>query len=173
MSNLMGMDALRNNLTNPQRTFLWEFEIPAPKGLGSSDIWIIRATSLEEPGRRFDPILIPFKGTGGMVVPGKEVYSHMLTVKIQEGEDAKTYEAIQSWMRLVRDNVAGTGLGDPDLKTDAVLTLLSTKGTVAKRIKLVGMYPQEKVALPLGYEINESAKYDVTFAYDRWEEMSA
>ena len=34
----MSMDALRQNLTNPQRVYLWEFEIPAPRGLGSSDL---------------------------------------------------------------------------------------------------------------------------------------
>ncbi len=172
-SNTMGMDALRNNLTRPQRVYLWEFEIPAPKGLGSSDIWVLRTNAIEEPGRSFAPILIPYKGTGGIVVPGKETYSHTITVRLLEGEDARGYEAVQSWMRLIRDNVAGVGVSDPDLKTDAVVSLLDSKGNVTKRIKIVGMYPQEKEPLALDYDTNDVAKYGIIFAFDRWEEMSA
>lgn len=169
----MGMDALKQNLTNPQRVFMWEFEIPAPKGLGTADLWILRTQATQEPGRSFTPIPIPFKGTGGLIVPGKEVYSHTITVTILEGEDARGYEAIQSWMKLIRDNVTGVGLGDPDLKTDAVVSLIDTKGVVTKRIKVVGMYPQEKAPVELTYEANEVEKYVVTFAFDRWEEISA
>jgi len=172
MAQNMGMDALRNNISNPQRVFLWEFEIPAPRGLGSSDLWVIRAQAVSEPGRSFTPINIPYKGTGGIVVPGKETYSHVMTVRLLEGEDAKSYEAIQSWMKLIRDNVAGTGVGDPDLKSDAVVTLLNSKGDAVKRIKIVGMYPQEKADVALDYGVNEIQRYEVTFAYDRWEEMS-
>ena len=169
----MGMDSLKQNLTNPQRVFMWEFEIPAPRGLGTSDIWIIRTQAAAEPGRSFTPIPIPFKGTGGLVVPGKEVYDHTLTVRMLEGEDAKTYEAIQSWMKLIRDNVTGVGLGDPDQKTDAVISLIDTKGIVTKRVKLVGCYPQEKAAVALDYDTNDVHKYELTFAYDRWEELTA
>lgn len=169
---LMGMDSLRNNLTNPQRVYLWEFEIPAPRGLGSSDLWIIRTQAIVEPGRRFDPIQIPYKGTGGFVVPGKETYSHVFTVRLLEGEDAQGYQAIQSWMKLIRDNVAGTGLGDPDLKSDAVVTLLDNKGNAVKRVKVVGMFPQDKADVALDYNTNDVQKYEVTFSFDRWEEMS-
>jgi hypothetical protein len=76
-------------------------------------------------------------------------------------------------MRLIRDNVAGVGVSDPDLKTDAVVSLLDSKGNVTKRIKIVGMYPQEKEPLALDYDTNDVAKYGIIFAFDRWEEMSA
>jgi hypothetical protein len=168
----MRLDALKQNLTSPQRGYLWEFEIPSPRGIGDSDVWILRAQSMTEPGRSFAVIDIPFKGTGGIRVPGKETYSHEITVTLLESEDAKTYEAIQSWMKLIRDNVNGTGLADPDLKSDSVLTLLNNQGTPVKRIKLVGMYPQNKADVKLDYGTSEAMKYDLTFAYDRWEEMS-
>jgi hypothetical protein len=167
----MNMDALRQNLT-PQRTYLWEFEIPSPKGIGGADIWIIRAQAIEEPGRSFEPINIPFKGTGGIRIPGRETYDHEFKVSVLEGEDAKTYEAIQSWMKLIRDNTTGKGSPDPDLKTDAIVTLLNSAGVATKRIKVVGMYPQSKDDVALGYAINDAMKYDITFAFDRWEEMS-
>ena len=169
----MGMDSLKQNLSNPQRVFMWEFEIPAPKGLGTSDIWILRTQATAEPGRSFTPIEIPFKGTGGLVVPGKEKYEHTIKVSMLEGEDAKSYEAIQSWMKLIRDNVTGVGLSDPSLKTDGVVSLIDTKGIVTKRVKIVGMWPQDKGAVNLSYESNEVQKYDITFAFDRWEELSA
>ena len=171
MSPKMNLDALKQNLTNPQRTFMWEFEIPAPKGTGSADVWVIRAQSIEEPGRSFAAIDIPYKGTGGLRVPGKEVYDHEFTVRVIEGEDAATFQAIQSWMKLIRDNVDGTGLTDPELKTDAVVRLLTTGGDVAKQIKIVGMYPQAKPDVTLNYDENAIEAYEITFAYDRWETM--
>jgi len=172
MSPKMNLDALKANLSNPQRAFMWEFEIPAPKGTGSSDVWVLRAQSIEEPGRSFAAIDIPFKGTGGVRVPGKEVYDHEFTVKLVEGEDAATFQAIQSWMKLVRDNVSGVGSPDGDIKTDAVVRLLTLAGTVSKQIKIVGMYPQAKPKVALSYDENAIENYEVTFAYDRWEEMS-
>ena len=168
----MNLDALRQHLTAPQRVYLWEFEIPSPKGVGDPEVWIIRAQAVEEPGRSFAPIDIPFKGTGGVRVPGKETYDHEITVRLLEGEDAKTYEAIQSWMKLIRDNVSGLGLSDPDLKTDAVLSLLDSLGNTVKRVKIVGMYPQAKADVALDYATNDPMRYEITFAFDRWEEMA-
>jgi len=168
----MSLDALRQNLTNPQRVYLWEFEIPAPKGSGDTDVWILRTQMMQEPGRRFDPIDIPFKGTGGFRVPGKEVYTHEITVRVLEGEDAKAFEAIQSWMELIRSNISGLGSADPDLKSDAIVRLLDSKGETTKAIKLVGMYPQEKPTVDLDYSTNDSQKYDVTFSFDRWETIT-
>lgn len=172
MSPKMNLDALKQNLTNPQRTFMWEFEIPAPKGISASDVWTIRSQSIVEPGRSFAAIDIPYKGTGGLRVPGKEVYTHEIAVRVLESEDAATFKAIHSWMKMIRDNVSGVGEADPDLKTDAVVRLLTTKGVVAKMVKLVGMYPQAKPDVTLNYDENAVEGYDVTFAYDRWEEMS-
>ena len=106
-------------------------------------------------------------------MPGKETYSHKFTVRLLEGEDAKGYEAVQSWMRLIRDNVTGIGLGDPDLKSDAVVTLSDSKGAAVKRVKIVGMYPEEKADSALDYNTNDTQKYEITFVYDRWEDMSA
>jgi len=168
----MNLDALRTTLTDPQRIFMWEFEIPAPKGLGTPDIYVLRSQAVTEPGRNFEPIDINFKGTGGFRVPGRERYTHEFTVRMIEGEDARAYQAIQSWMKLIRDNVTGIGVADMDMKTDAVVTLLTTRGDVAKRIKIIGMYPQAKPDVTLDYDANDTEKYEITFAFDRWEEMS-
>lgn len=167
----LNVDALKNNLTTPQRVFLYEFEIPAPKGTGVSDIWVIRAMSIQEPGRSFDPIDIPYKGTGGMRVPGKEKYSHEFTVRILESEDGASFNAIHSWMQLVRNNRTGVGSSDADIKTDAVVTKLSTKGEATRRFKFIGIYPQDKPLSALDSKTNEVQEYEVVFAYDRWEEM--
>jgi len=148
---------------------MWEFEIPSPKGVGDADVWVLRTQAVVEPGRSFTPIDIPYKGTGGLRVPGKEVYSHEFTVRLLEGEDAKGFEAVQSWMKLIRDNIDGVGLSDPSLKTDAVVRLLTTQGEVAKQIKIVGMYPQAKPDVTLNYDDNAIEAYEITFAYDRWE----
>ena len=55
-----GLDALRQNLTNPQRGFMWTLEIPAPVGLGTSDLFRLRVKKFEEPDRSFENIDINF-----------------------------------------------------------------------------------------------------------------
>ena len=168
----MGLDALRQNLSNPQRAYMFTFEIPAPIGLGDPNTWVLRVKAAEEPERSFDKIEIPFMGTAGLVLPGKEKYSHEMKVTVLEGEDAATYQFVQSWMAMIRDNISGVGLGDPDLMADGVLTEYDTKGNAVKRIKITGMYPQAKGAVPLAWENSKVVEYDITFAFQRIETMT-
>ena len=164
----MGVDVLKNNLTNPARTYLWEFEIPAPKGTGSNDVWFIRAVSAIIPGKSFDDIDINYKGTGGFRVPGRERYSHDFPVTILEGEDKRGFVAINSWQNQIR-SIDGTGEPDSNLKTDGILILLDNKESSWNRIKLTGIYPKSVGDVELSYDNSTNIKFNVVFSYDRWE----
>ena len=86
-------DVLKNNLTNPQRTYLWEVLIPKPVGGGSSETFAVRAQSTEIPGASFATINIPYKQTAGVVFAGKLQYDHKWNATFIEGEDHIVYDA--------------------------------------------------------------------------------
>lgn len=165
----MGLDALKYNLNNPQRVYMWEFEIPAPRGTGSSDVWLLRAQEVVDPGKSFEQISIAYKGTGGMTVPGREKYPQQFPAVFIEGEDKKVFDAIHSWMELIRGTTTGIGVTDLLLKTDALLRELSTTGDVTKTTKIVGLWPMDKQEVPLTYKRSGEKEYRIIFSYDRWE----
>ena len=168
----MGVDNLKNNLTNPARTYLWEVLVPVPKGDGDSDTYTIRAQSAEIPGRSNGEILIPFKQTAGIKVAGKLKYDQQWAVTFIEGEDKKVFDAIQSWQQLLVNNVTGIGVGDPFYKSDVYLTTITTAGAVYMKIKLRGAWVQNIGKVALSYANDGTVSYGVTFAFDTWEEVA-
>jgi hypothetical protein len=169
----MGVDSLKNNLTNPARTYLWDVLIPVPVGNGDSTTYQIRAQSSEIPTRSNKPIDIPYKQTAGIMVAGKLNYGdHSWTCTFIEGEDKKVWDAIFSWQQLIVDNVAGIGVGDPLYKTDAYITLLKVTGDTFMKLKMKGAWISNIDKTPLSYATEETIKYAVTFTYDSVEDAS-
>jgi hypothetical protein len=169
----MGIDALRTNLTNPARDFLWDVLIPVPVGNGDFSTFQLRAQSSNIPGRSNEAIAIPYKGTAGIVVAGKLTYSHEWACTFIEGEDKKVFDAVHSWQQDITNNISGIGVGDPFYKTDVYITLLETSGDTFMKIKMKGAWIKTVADVPLAYESNNTIKYSVTFAYDSWEDMTS
>ena len=167
-----GTDSLKANLTNPQREYLWEVLIPTPVGDGSTETFQIRAQSSQVPGRKNNPINIPYKQTAGVVVAGKLSYDHTWTCTFIEGEDKKVYDAIYSWQQALVNDISGIGVGDPFYKTDMYIILQTTAGGDSLRLKLKGAWVQSMDAAGLTYEGDNTIKYSVTFAFDTTEKMS-
>lgn len=163
----MGVETLKNNLSNPARTYLWEVMIPNPIGTGDTDTLLIRAQSASIPGRSFGEILVPYKQSGGIKYPGKLTYDHTWEVSFIEGEDKKIFDAINSWNQQIIHDFDNIG---EDQRTDIYLTLLTTKGTTFQKVKLIGCYPQAVGNVDMDYDAENPVRYTVTFSYDRWEE---
>lgn len=168
----MGVDILKNNLTNPARTYLWEVIIPNPIGGGDSNTLLVRCQSSNIPGRSFGEILVPYKQTGGVKFPGKLTYDHTWDCVFIEGEDKKIFDAIYGWNQKVVNDYDGVGEGDDAIKSDIVLTLITTKGQTFQKIKLVGCYPQAVGPVALAYDGTDPVRYTVTFSFDRWENVA-
>jgi len=168
----MGIDSLKANLTNPARTYLWEVLVPVPIGDGDSEIFTIRAQSSEIPSRSYGEIQIQYKQTPGIKVAGKLQYDQSWSCTFVEGEDKKVFDALQSWQQQVVDNKAGTGAGDPNYKADVYITTIKTDGDIYMKLKLKGAWVQEVAKVSLDYSNNETIKYNVTFAFDRWEDAT-
>jgi hypothetical protein len=165
----MSAEALKNELTNPARPYLWEVVIPDPPS-GTIDLWRLRCQTAAQPGRSFGSFLIPFKATGGIKYNGKLTYSHTLEMTFIENEDRETFEALYEWCQDIVHDSEGIGSGDAEIKRDIYITLLNTAGAINKTIKLIGCWPENVADNPLVSEEGTGGMpFTVTMAYDRWE----
>ena len=162
----MGIDALKNNLSNPGRAYLWEVLFAAPIG-GDTNTLLVRCQSTQIPDRDYQDIHIPYKQTGGIQYPGKLTYSHHWDCTFVEGEDRAIFDAIYEWQnRIVNDY---TGIGSTNIKRDVYLHLIDVNGHVSQRIRMIGCYLKTKPAVALAMSSEERITYSVTFSYDSWE----
>lgn len=169
----MGADNLKNNLTNPARTFLWDVLIPVPIGDGDSTTFQIRAQSSEIPSRGNNVIKIDYKATAGIRLAGKTNYGdNNWNCTFIEGEDKKVFNAIFSWQQLINHNVAGIGVGDPLYKTDAYITLTKIDGTAFLKLKLKGVWISNMDKVALSYSDESTVKFAVQFTFDSVEDAS-
>lgn len=167
----MGADCLKNNLSNPARTYLWEAMFTNPIGGGDADVLMLRCQTTNIPGRSVGEILVPFKQSPGVKFPGKLTVSHTWICSFIEGIDKKVFNAIYAWKQAIVHDKLNVGGPDIAIKSDIYLRLLDTKGVVFLKIKLVGCYPQAVDDVPLAYEDEDTIKYSVTFSFDYWTEV--
>jgi hypothetical protein len=167
----MSTDKLKVNLSNPQRTYLWEVIIPNPVGDGDTEAFTLRCQSASRPGRTFGRIHIDYKQGPGFNVPGKSKYDQSWNVTVLEGEDALMHEFLYSWQQQIVNDKTELGNGDALIKRDLYLRLLSTKGTETKKIKLIGSYPENVPDTPLAMTGEDAVRYNCTFCFDKWIEV--
>jgi len=164
----MSADNLKQDLSNAARLYLWDIVLSSLPGGGDRDHLEVRAQSAAIPGRSFGEILVPFKGTPGIKLPGKLTMTHTWPAVFIEGTDQAVFDAIYGWKQLIQDAQSGIGSLDLDIKTDIYLRLLNPMDTVVKKFKLVGCYPQAMDDTPVAYDDEGVIMYAVTFSYDYW-----
>lgn len=168
----MSADVLKNNLTNPAKSFLWEVLFTNPIGGGDADALDTRCRSTSIPGRSTATIHIPYKGTPGIQVPGKLKMSHNWSVTFLENtEDRKTFDALHNWHQAIVHDRIGVGGPDPVIKSDIYLRCLDQAGSVWLSIKLIGCFPADLGEVSLSYEDNSTIVFPCTISYDRWERV--
>lgn len=165
----IGVDALRGNLTNPARAYLWWVEFVSPVGGGDRESLSIRCRSTARPGRAVGRIHIPYKGTGGIEFPGKITFDHDWTCTFQEGTDRKVSQALYQWQQAIMNVRTGQGSLDGDIKTNVYLHLLDQNNNVTETIKLVGCFPRTVNEVALSNDEEGTVVITVTFSYDYWE----
>jgi len=168
----MSADVLSNNLTNPAKTWLWDVLIPNPIGGGDNEALETRCQSTSIPGRSVGKIVIPYKGTAGIVFPGKLEMDHTWSMTyLESASDTKTFDALYAWAQAIVN--ARTGLGGLDIaiKSSIYLKCLDQQGSTWLTIKVTGCYPEEISETPLAYGTQENVKFTVRWAFDRWEKV--
>lgn len=161
----MSVDSLKNNLTNPARTYLWEIMFANPLG-GDTDTLLLRCRSTSIPGRSVGKIHLPYKQTGGVEYPGKLNYSHSWACTFVEGQDRAIFIALYDWAQAaVNDD---TGLSAANVKTDVYLHLIDTDGNVPLRIKIVGAFLETVDDAPLAQDAEGELNFNGSWSYDKW-----
>lgn len=163
------VNTLKNNLTNPQRTYLWDILIPSPIGGGDSDTLSVRAQSVQKPSREVGAIHVPWRQSAGLNFPGKLAYTHQWECTFIEGEDHKIHDAIYGWMQTIVDDYDNIGAGDDQIKSDIYLNLLGVNGAVTLKIRLIGCYVQRLGEISFSNDTEAIASYSVLFSFDSWE----
>jgi len=162
----MSADSLKTNLSSPARGYLWEIIFSNPLS-GDAETLMLRATSTSEPEKGVGSIKIPYKQTAGIKFPGKATFPQTWDITFVEGQDRKILDTFSSWIDKIVN--AKTGIGSLLIKTDVYLNLINTDGTIGKKIKMVGVYPEKKGAVALSYEDDKEVRPTITLSYDRWE----
>jgi len=168
MTSKMSVNNLKANLTNPARTYLWDVVIANPIGGGDTETLMLRAQSTSIPGRSQGQIAVPYKQSAGIEFPGKLAYDHTWDVTFVEGEDRKIFDSIYAWLQNVVHDVDNVGLGDPGVKSDILLQLITTKGEEWMRIKLIGCYPLRVGSVDMSYNNESIVNFSVTWSFDSW-----
>ncbi len=165
-------DVLKNNLNNPAKNFLWDMIFNNPIGGGDAKTLETRCQTTSIPGRGVGRITIPYKGTAGIVFPGKLNLDHTLSMTfVESSTDKKTWNAINAWQQAIIN--MRTGLGGPDvaIKTDIYLKCKDQQDNTWLTIKIIGTYPEDMAEVPLSYASQDEIAFRVRWAYDRWEEV--
>ena len=165
----MTLSKLKANLTNVQRTYMWELIIPSPIGGGAGTETIrLRAHTSVIPGRSQGAIHIDYKGSAGFNVPGKLRYPQEITFSMIDGEDAKTHDFFYKWMQNTLHDDTNLGLGDVLVKSTIYMRLLSTNNAETMKIALEGAYPKNVADVTMDMREEGEVRYPITFSYDRW-----
>ena len=168
----ISVDTLKANLTNPQRTYLWEVIIPNPLGgVADTQTLLLRCQSAVIPSRSFGNIDVPYKQSGGIRYRGKLTYTHEWDLTFIEGEDKKMFDGFYAWCQKIVHDLEGTGDPDTEIKVDMFLNLLDSKQEDTQQIKLVGCYPQAMGEVPVNYADEGVVTLPITMAFDRWEKL--
>jgi len=169
----MGIDILRNNLTNPAKTYLWAVVFPKMIGGGDGNTLATRCQSAGLPGRSTNSIRIPFRGTPGFKVPGQASLSQVWNLEFLESTiDKKTFTALYNWQQIINNMRTGLGSPDPSVKADLYFQALDQAGATWLTIKLIGGYVESMGDISVSYGTNSTMTFPSTFSYDWWEMVS-
>lgn len=166
----MSVDVLRNNLTNPAKSYLWAVVFPKLIGGGDGTVLATRCQSAGLPGRSTNSIKIPFRGTPGFKVPGQLVMPQVWRLEFLESTvDKKTFTALYNWHQMIQSARTGLGSPDPSVKTDLYFQALDQAGQTWLTIKMIGCYLEEMGDIAMTYGNNSSMIFPASMSYDWWE----
>jgi|GEM_PF-6728974 len=165
----MSADVLRNNLSNPARTYLWHIYFTTMIGGGDAAKVEGRCQSTSIPSRSTRGIHLPYKGTPGLKFPGKLTQPQIWRCRFVEGIDRKVFDALYGWQQTILNARTGIGSPDPTLKTEIHLKCINYGNVDWLAIKLVGAWLEEMPDVPLTYDANTFIHFDASFSYDYWE----
>ncbi len=132
----------------------------------------------EIPASTINHIAVPYFGRK-VNYPGDRSFAP-LTITVQNDEDFKIRNAMETWMKAMQDHsttlsVFAGGNASGSYATDGVVTQFgrNNNGEVLESYKFVGMFPVEISAIPLDWNATDTIEtFTVQFQYQWWEKVS-
>ena len=125
------------------------------------------------PGSTINPIDVPFRGRV-LKVSGDRVFEDW-TCTITNDNNFAVRNAFERWHDAINGNVInvsgrGTNAAAFDTYTGNVeIEQLARDGSLVKRYRLVGAWPNTVDPIEVGYDNGEIEEFSVTFSYQWWE----
>lgn len=150
------------------RTSFFEINITNPADGTADSIMPFRCQASSIPEASLNPIDVNYFGRA-VKVAGSRTYPDW-TVTVIEDEDLQVREALENWVGSINSPELNTRrFGTSEMsqyKTTALVNQYSQVEELLRTYQFIGLFPTSVGAITLGWEGNNVATYDVTFAYD-------
>jgi len=160
--------------SNPARAYLWLVEIPDAPSSGrtgeSNRSLSFHARKAQIPEVSSEEITIPWMNAE-FYVAGKTKYGEA-TIEFEENTALEIRKILDSWRKLIYDEVGGGQAPPATYKRYIDITLMDADGNEIKTFRLVGAWPKTISAVELSYEENAVLKWSVAFRYDYYKMLS-
>ncbi len=151
----------------PQHTDNWSIEIA---GIGDDqDLLVLSISAGALPSESSDEIEVPHGNTSVFYAGKGRVETIPLTVK--DWVDRKVRKALVDWRRQVINFKTGAVGLPTDYKKTADMILFASDGTLERKCKLFGLWPQAMVGGTLDMAGSDQVLIEMTLRYDwpEWE----
>ena len=125
------------------------------------------------PGSTINPIEVPFRGRM-LKVSGDRIFEDW-TCTITNDNNFAIRNSFERWHDAINGNVtnvSGRGTNAASFDTyvgNVEIEQLDRAGTVIKRYRMIGAWPNTVDPIEVGYDNGEIEEFGVTFSYQWWE----
>jgi hypothetical protein len=148
----------------PQHQNQWAIEIAGLEG-DDKELIILSILSGALPNESNDEVELPY-GNEKRYVAGQATYETIPLV-VRDFVDRETRRALIRWRRLVYNPETGN-VGLPSAyKKNAEIVLYATDGSILRKCRLIGVWPQALNGGDLSMESSDPVQMELTLRYDR------
>lgn len=162
---MASIEELRN-LADPLKGYQFKVTIANAPGEGAgADVLQFRCTATSLPGRNIDVVLTQLDGFT-ISDAGRDSQGKTWTTTFMEGTDASVIRRLESWQRLVYDQVTGVQASRSAYKRTATVELYGNDKSVTLTRTLVGIWPQAVSDMSLDKNSSDAVNLECTWAFD-------
>jgi len=148
----------------PQHQNQWAIEIAGLEG-DDKDLIVLSVMSATLPVESNEEVMLAY-GNEKRYVAGAVEYETIPLV-VRDWVDRDTRRALIRWRREVYDPETGNVGLAKNYKKNAELILYSSEGSITRKVRLVGLWPQALNAGDLSMESSDPVQMEMTLRFDR------
>lgn len=159
------------SLPDPLQQYNWDLIVPIMPGTPNSRAFTFKAMTTSIPGALTEKVLVPLHGIE-LGYQGRTNFSHTLAITLLETRDVGTRDMLRRWQRIGRDWTTNTGTYKEVYSTTVELILYDDLPSEVKRIKLIGVFPENIDDAGLDGSASAAVNISCTLHYDYLDESN-